>query len=270
LNDFETYINGLVTPIYEHLTFYPRESDTHIDTLNRVQVLTWLCRHKHEECIKNSKEEFTKLKQSSGNYAINANIRVPVYCTAIREGSADDFNFLWNKYVNSNVAHEQVTILQALGCAMSVPELEKYLDNILTDAIRPQDKNTCFGNAYNGNHENVDTVLNYLIKNWVRWETNMMTSVASSISTLSARFTREDQAAKVEKFANDEEVALGKPKVDSLKATAARARTLMEWDRRRLGEVREFMRQKRGAAASISASLTLLVAVMISYAYLNL
>lgn len=50
---------------------------------------------------------------------IQPNIRAPVYCTAVREGTRQDFDFLWTKFLNTNVAHEEVTILNALGCAKS-------------------------------------------------------------------------------------------------------------------------------------------------------
>lgn len=40
-----------------------------------------------------------------------------VYCTAIAEGSENEWNLLWNKFKLGNVASEQATILNALGCS---------------------------------------------------------------------------------------------------------------------------------------------------------
>lgn len=39
-----------------------------------------------------------------------------VYCTAISEGNKDDWEFLWGRFKKSDVAAEQVLILNALGC----------------------------------------------------------------------------------------------------------------------------------------------------------
>lgn len=55
-------------------------------------------------------------------HRVQPNIRVPVYCAAIRQGTKEDFDFLWTKYLETNVAAEQINILSALGCA-KIPEL---------------------------------------------------------------------------------------------------------------------------------------------------
>lgn len=39
-----------------------------------------------------------------------------VYCSVISEGTDKEWNILWNKFQMENVAAEQVTILNALGC----------------------------------------------------------------------------------------------------------------------------------------------------------
>lgn len=51
------------------------------------------------------------------NFRINPNLRIPVYCSAIRQGAKADFDFLWEHFKSTNVAHEQIVILQALGCS---------------------------------------------------------------------------------------------------------------------------------------------------------
>lgn len=65
LGEFETYINTILTPVYEKLGFEPKQNELHIDTLNRVNVLSWLCKHKNEDCITKAKAEFTKFKQGT-------------------------------------------------------------------------------------------------------------------------------------------------------------------------------------------------------------
>lgn len=43
-------------------------------------------------------------------------MRPVVYCTAIAEGTREEWEFLWKKYLTENVAAEQVLILTSLGC----------------------------------------------------------------------------------------------------------------------------------------------------------
>ena len=52
-------------------------------------------------------------------------VRAGVYCTAIRHGSANDWEFLWKKYLSANVPGEKNVILSALGCSNSTEILRE-------------------------------------------------------------------------------------------------------------------------------------------------
>lgn len=65
LADMESYINYLVEDIYNHLGFQPKQDEAHIDTLNRVNVLNWACKHNHPDCVAQAKEEFVKVRQGN-------------------------------------------------------------------------------------------------------------------------------------------------------------------------------------------------------------
>lgn len=111
-----------------------------------------------------------------------------VYCTVISEGKDEEWEFLWNKFEMENVAAEQVTILSALGCTKK-PHLisvivtrsndkcqcdkltnikfkysQKYLNLILSDSIRLQDKRLAFLSTLS-QQQNVDSVLDFVTTN---------------------------------------------------------------------------------------------------------
>jgi aminopeptidase N len=112
---FEWFVNDLMAKIYEKLTFDALESDRRTDIYNRVNVLTWLCKYGHAECISNAKEAF-------GEY-LSAYKRAPrdhrqlIYCNAIRYGGDEEFNFLFERFLREDIAFEQLNILNALGCS---------------------------------------------------------------------------------------------------------------------------------------------------------
>jgi hypothetical protein len=58
-------------------------------------------------------------------FRISPDLRSVVYCSALINGKADDWNFLWQKYLESNVATDQVLILNALGCTTNPDLLNK-------------------------------------------------------------------------------------------------------------------------------------------------
>lgn len=58
-------------------------------------------------------------------YRISPNARPAVYCTALKTGTADDWEFLWNKYLETNFATEKKIIINALGCSINETVLQK-------------------------------------------------------------------------------------------------------------------------------------------------
>uniref|UniRef100_A0A336KRZ8 Aminopeptidase N n=2 Tax=Culicoides sonorensis TaxID=179676 RepID=A0A336KRZ8_CULSO len=254
---FRTHILYLIATAYNRLGFNPRPDEDHIDTLLRTNLLTWACKHGHEECITQAKEEFSKMRLE--NHVINPNIRIPVYCTGIREGTEDDFTFLWNKYKTTNVAAEEINILTTLGCAKTQKLIDLLLDKVLSDEIRSQDKSSTFTNSYVNNHENVDLVYNYLTKNYKKWE-EVMGSVGSALSSLADRFTTEEQVKKLEEFAKTPE--LGENNVKTITAAVASSRKNIEWDKSRIEELRTYFQlfdDRDNSASSVSFSISLLV-----------
>lgn len=62
--------------------------------------------------------------------SIRPNLREYVYCTALRHGTGEDFDFLWKKYLIENTMNEKQTILNALGCSNISDKLIKSVFHI--------------------------------------------------------------------------------------------------------------------------------------------
>lgn len=72
---------------------------------------------------------------------IPRDLRGTIYCTALRNGDEHHWDFLWDRYLASNVGAEKTLILSSLGCTREVWILDKYLDMSLDaeSGIRKQD-----------------------------------------------------------------------------------------------------------------------------------
>ena len=57
--------------------------------------------------------------------SIKPNERPTAYYVAIRHGTFEDWDFLWNEYVHSNYATDKIVILKALGYSQNTTILEK-------------------------------------------------------------------------------------------------------------------------------------------------
>lgn len=72
---------------------------------------------------------------------IPPNLKSVVYCTAVRIGGQSVWEFIWQRYLNTNVGSEKDLLLEALACTKEVWLLYRYLDWAFTEnsGIRKQD-----------------------------------------------------------------------------------------------------------------------------------
>ena len=93
-----------------------------------------------------------------------------VYCNGLRYGTVADYDFLWAKYLESNVANDQLVMLSAAGCTLHQPSLNRFLANIASGSynnfnVRPQDYSAAISSAITSNEENTWRVFQWLQTN---------------------------------------------------------------------------------------------------------
>ncbi|XP_016983809.1 aminopeptidase N-like [Drosophila rhopaloa] len=149
---FKRYMKKLLTPIYEHLnglndTFSSIQEQDEI--LLKTTVVSWACQYQVADCVPRAQEYFRRWRAEANpdeNNPVPVNFRTTVYCSAIRYGTDEDWEFLWTRYKKSNVDSEKQTILTTLGCSKEVWILQRYLEMAFDSkgAIRKQDSSLCF------------------------------------------------------------------------------------------------------------------------------
>lgn len=114
---FSYYINHLTKNVYKHLIYSAIfQQDRRIDIYNRVNILTWLCKYGHEDCLSYTKVHFANYQSNNETVSISGDYRPLVYCYGIRQGSADEFSFLKKLYAETLLLEEGLNILQGLAC----------------------------------------------------------------------------------------------------------------------------------------------------------
>ncbi|KAH8232214.1 hypothetical protein KR032_002212 [Drosophila birchii] len=149
---FKRYIRKLITPIYEDLngindTFSSIQENDQI--LLKTLVGKWACGFNASDCVPRAVDYFRKWQSDPNpdeNNPVPIDIRSIVYCTAIKHGSDDDWEFLWSRYLKAYVAGEKLTILGALSCSQQVGLLQRLLDMTFDPKgdIRKQDATGVF------------------------------------------------------------------------------------------------------------------------------
>ncbi|KAH8232362.1 hypothetical protein KR032_004785 [Drosophila birchii] len=128
------YVRKLIPPIYECVngisnTFSSIQQQDEI--MLKTNIVSWACRFGVGDCVPRAVEYFRQWQAKSNpdeENPVPVNLRSIVYCTAIRHGSDEDWEFLWTRYTRSNRAYEKVVFLESLGCSRVVWLLQRMLD----------------------------------------------------------------------------------------------------------------------------------------------
>lgn len=103
---------------------------------------------------------------------IPPNERAVAYCTAIKYGTDDAWDFAWDRYMNANVSSEKELLLDALSCSREPWILARFLERTLTEnsGVRKQDLIRVFVTVSN-NPNGIPVTYAFLRSNWERLRT---------------------------------------------------------------------------------------------------
>ncbi|KAH8257876.1 hypothetical protein KR038_002397 [Drosophila bunnanda] len=128
------YMQKLFRPIYGYVNGI---NDTYASIEHQDQVLlktnivSLACQFQVGDCVPRAVEYFRQWQADPNpdkNNPVPVNLRGIVYCTAVRYGADDDWEFLWTRYTRAKGADEKVTMLESLGCSRVLWHLEQMLE----------------------------------------------------------------------------------------------------------------------------------------------
>ncbi|XP_015435663.1 PREDICTED: uncharacterized protein LOC107191201 [Dufourea novaeangliae] len=202
---FKKFVLDLIEDVYEDVGYMDRAGDDRLTVLLRSKLNKWACKYDHPGCV----DTFTKLFQDwkkNPSLTITPNQRPTAYCTGIRNGTKDDWEFLWNQYYNSNSAAEQAVILQALGCTENPSLWERYLLDTLKSfeksRIHRQDSTSVFAAISGSGRLGADFILDFVDKYHTKMIEfyNETSTIASTLSSASQEFSTQESIDKFEKL----------------------------------------------------------------------
>uniref|UniRef100_A0A669BKB4 Aminopeptidase n=1 Tax=Oreochromis niloticus TaxID=8128 RepID=A0A669BKB4_ORENI len=138
------YINKKVTPLFKHFeeltANWTKIPEKHTDQYNQVNALSWGCSTGVDGCKELTTAWFKEWMDNPDNNKISPNLRTTVYCSAIAEGGAVEWDFAWKMYKSATIASEAEKLLYALSCTKQPWLLNRYLEYCLDPTmIRKQD-----------------------------------------------------------------------------------------------------------------------------------
>lgn len=264
---FARYLIHLFSKAYGLVKFEkPSDEEKRVFTYLRINVLQWACKYGHVECRKAAVEEFIRYVEDSTE-KVHPDLRQVVYCEGIRQGTDKHFDFLWNQFLTSNMATEQILILQGLGCAQDREQIFKVMDAITSDNIRPQDKSSAFSYLL-ANSYTLDHVSEYLRTYYVRWANahGSYRDVASAFKNLLGRMKTDEQMWRIRSFAVRNEEVFGEAAFKSIEEGVAEYFSNKEFTEKHRAVIGDFLDKKladKSGAGKTTVSMAVLVAVVI-------
>ncbi|PNF34108.1 Aminopeptidase N [Cryptotermes secundus] len=246
--NFKHIVLALLDKVYNSLQFEDRALDSHLDLLNRAQVLSWACRLDHEFCVWNAKNKYrrwmTQELEERETGPISPNQKEVVYCTAIKHGGADVWNFAWKKYQLSNVGSDKEHLLEALGCSREPWILNRYLSWITSNSsgIRKQDGARVFVTVAN-NVVGHSLAFNFLRDNWDALQSYYgvaFSSISRMVSAIATYMNTPLQLSQLEKLQDENADKLGTT-TQSFKQAIEVVRANVQWMANSYNEVNDWL-----------------------------
>ncbi|KAL5020481.1 hypothetical protein ScPMuIL_003373, partial [Solemya velum] len=136
---FGRFMSGTVTEYFTELTMN-NTGATHMESFRRSQIASTACGYDVESCIRQAKVLYAQWMTNPSVNPVNPGLRYTVYCTAIRTGGLEEWDFAYEQHRTSNLASEQYRLRSAMACSEKVWILSRYLKrSLMPDEIRLQD-----------------------------------------------------------------------------------------------------------------------------------
>ncbi|XP_046980763.1 aminopeptidase N-like [Schistocerca americana] len=253
---FRSYILKLITKLYEHTGFTDNPTDPQLTVYKRVNVLGWACNLGHQDCVRNALLLFQNWRATPDpdtNNPISGNLKNVVYCTAIRTGGVEEWEFAWERYQSTNVGSERDILLGAMGCSREPWLLNRYLEKAVTEGsgIRRQDSARVFS-AVSSNTVGQPLAYSFLRNHWNRIREYLGSSLftlSSIVRSTTRKINTQFELDDLLKFGAEHRHELGSA-TRTLEQAIEQARINVQWAQTRRDEVVAWLRMQHNMADS--------------------
>ncbi|CAH2108754.1 unnamed protein product [Euphydryas editha] len=196
---FQQYVLSITKPLYDRLGFNVTSEDEHVTAFHRNIILNLNCRYGNEDCVYTAQNMLEQVINNS--ISISPDTQNVVFCSGLRGGSAENFNFLWQRYLDSQDSSEQSILLNALGCTSNSTLRNFYLNQVIAEdsAVREQDRHTILVSVINSSPAGTEAALDFVIANFDQIQRSVqgLTGTTNILNALANRLTTAAHSTKV-------------------------------------------------------------------------
>ncbi|KAJ3664925.1 hypothetical protein Zmor_000458 [Zophobas morio] len=152
---FMTFATRLVEHLYENIGTSLNSTESHIDTLSRTKILTWMCSFGYAKC----QEEMHALLSSGGS--THPDLQELVFCGGMRRGTLENFLFLLDQHMQRG----KKRILRSMACTSDTEILRYYITAVVNESaivhLKEHDRVDVFMAVLEGSDLGVEVALNF-------------------------------------------------------------------------------------------------------------
>nr|ACF34999.1 Cry1Ab-RR resistance protein APN2 [Ostrinia furnacalis] len=264
---FQRYVLELTAPLYSSLGFNNTANDEFVTAYHRTIVLNFNCRFGNEHCVETAQEMLESFRTTQVRLA--ADIQTTVYCSGLRGGDADNFDFLWDEYLKSTDSSEQSILLNALGCTSNADRRQFYMNQVIneTSQVREQDRHTILVSTINASPENMEEALDFVVENFhlIQPRVQGLSGTTNILNALSRRLTTQAHSDKVDQLFNRHQFIFTAGELASIGAIRENIAASLTWSAEYLDTVESWLVENYTDSASIiTSSFVIFISIFIS------
>ncbi|XP_073942543.1 aminopeptidase N-like [Choristoneura fumiferana] len=267
---FQEYALGLTAPLYQQFGFTAASGEEHVAAYHRNIILDINCRYGNQDCV-NTASELLQNFRNNPSQRLNPDIQTIVYCSGLRGGDEENFEFLWQQYVASTDSSEQSILLSALGCTSNEELRQNYLNEVIDDnsPVREQDKHTIIVSVVNSSPEGMEAALEFIIEHWPQIQPRVqgLTGTTNILNAFARRLTTAEHSAKIDELVSRHQAILTAGEVASIAAIRENIAASITWSDQNFALVDSWLRInfRSNANALTSSFLVMFSAIVVIF-----
>ncbi|KAL4227197.1 hypothetical protein ACF0H5_015170 [Mactra antiquata] len=174
---------------------------SHLTSYMRSEISSHACSYDIKQCVEESKTLIDEYMSNPEDNPVDPGLKSTVYCTAIREGNEEIWDFMYEKYLTATVQAEKSRLLRALSCTRELWLLNRWLERVMDFSIvRKQDSYRVFTYVARNTVGRAAT-WNFFRSNWdAIYEIYGSYGMSGIISGVTSSFNTEFQLQELKDF----------------------------------------------------------------------
>ncbi|XP_065372517.1 aminopeptidase N-like [Calliphora vicina] len=165
-NDLKFFLAEMVGPIYDKLGINDVPGDPHYQKYTRNVIIDIACLAGIEDCLEGTKNKLKALVKY--NMTIEPNVQVPIYCNALKQSNDEEFNFVYNKLMDSSDLVLRALFISSLGCSQNKNHIKKLIESSIdeTNKLSQEERYTLLNAVYSRGEIGLLACIEFLNENW--------------------------------------------------------------------------------------------------------